>query len=103
MTKKMWAVGEDDGEGWIAVSADTEAAAKRAYTDEWHGADVKVPGHIIAQRVEAWDALTGAPEGKDWLTAGLSYLCEGGCGSMACLDGAGKIIDGKPYCEDCPN
>lgn len=97
----MYAVGEDDGEGWIAVSAESETEARRAYCDEWYGAAEPVPGHIIAQRVPSWDALGRVPNGADWLKAGLSYRCSRECGGMAFLDDGGAILNGKPVCGYC--
>ena len=97
----MWAVGDDDGEGWIAVKAESESKARRAYADEWVGADQAIPDRIIAVRVPSWDGLAGKPTGADWIRADLSYRCAGHCGEMAHGPDGAKIINGQPYCSYC--
>ena len=96
-----FAVGNDDGEGWIAVNVQSEEIARRAYCDEWLAADEPVPDNIIAIRVPAWDGLGRAPTGAEWVNAGLSYSCSEGCGGMVFLEEGGKVVDGEPVCEYC--
>lgn len=97
----MYAVGDDDGEGWIAVKADSELDARRAYCDEHLGVGDPIPDCIIAVRVPSWDGLAGAPTGADWVTAGLSYRCSKHCGGMVFAEDGGKIVDGVPVCGYC--
>ena len=95
----MWAVGPNDGEGWIAVRAPDEAAARLAFAEE--NDDGGISDSIVAVRAPSWDSLTATPTGADWLNAGLSYTCDRGCGCMACFDDGGAIINGEPVCGYC--
>jgi len=99
MTKTMWAVGPEDDSGWEAIDAPTELDAKVAWMGYILGPNDKMPSHIIAQRVEAWDGLEKI-SGPDWLNAGLGYTCEQ-CDELAFNDGGGGVIDGEVLCEDC--
>lgn len=95
MTRTMWAVGPDDGEGWVSINAPTEDAAKQAYADEkdfgteW----------LIANRIEAWDALDKIT-GPDWINNGHGWTCET-CRGMAFAEDGAEVIDGKVFCEMC--
>lgn len=102
MAKTMWAVGPDDGEGWISVDAPCEADALRAYSREIHGED-SIPAHVLAQRVPKWDNLPRV-SGWDWIKAGLSFSCHI-CGEMATITGDededADLIDGEVHCGLC--
>ena len=99
--RTMWAVGPDDGEGWMAINARTEDEACTA----WARADANlpatepIPDWIVALRQEGWDAL---PEvtGADWLRVGLGYSCAE-CQELAFLEFGAQIIDGQPICGEC--
>ncbi|WP_147127783.1 hypothetical protein [Shimia ponticola] len=96
-----YAVGPDDGEGWIAVNAQSEDDARRAYCNEWLAAGEPIPDFVLAARVPSWDGLGRPPNGAEWLEARLSYTCAMNCGGMASLDDGGKVIDGEPICGEC--
>lgn len=95
MGRTMWAVGPDHGEGWVAVNAPTEDAAKDAYaaendcSTEW----------LIANRIEAWDALDNIT-GPDWINNGHGWSCKD-CGGVAFADDGAEVIGGEVFCAEC--
>ena len=97
MAKTMWAVGPEDGAGWCAINAPTEAEAIAA----WCKGEDRDPDFICAVRVLAWDAMAKVTP-RDWFQSaeGLSTSCEG-CGEMASRSDGGDIIDGSILCACC--
>ena len=95
--RMMWAVGPDDGVGWEAIDAETEAGTRVQWAERNGQEDV--PEWVVALRQEAWDAL---PEitGADWLRAGLGHTCIE-CQELAYLEFGARIIDGQPICGEC--
>lgn len=96
--RTMWAVGPDDGEGWVAINAPTEDAAIQAYAYE-HDCTID---YVCANRVEGWDALEKIT-GADWLRNGHGFSCST-CDDVAFEEGGGVVVNEQVFCEYCaPN
>mgnify|MGYP001345901695 CR=1 FL=1 len=95
MGRTMWAVGPDDGEGWVAINAPTEDAAIQAYATE----NDCTTDYVVANRVEGWDGLKKIT-GPDWLRNGHGFSCSA-CDEMAFAEDGGVIVNEQVFCEGC--